>query len=55
MNKKASKRLRKIINPTDPISRRVYRRAKDQYKKVPEKLKEGFLIALEKSINRDQD
>lgn len=51
MNKKVSKRIRKIINPTDPISRRVYRRAKEQYKKVPNNLKEDFLLNLEKMIN----
>lgn len=53
MNKKASKKLRKIINPCDPISRRVYRRAKEQYKKVPAPLKDKFLINLEGLINGD--
>ena len=53
MNKKASKKLRKIINPRDKITRRVYRRAKKQYAKVPENLKEDFLKGLDDMINGD--
>lgn len=51
MNKKIAKKLRKIINPNDAISRRVYRRAKEQYKKVPKNLKNNFLLALEETMN----
>jgi hypothetical protein len=51
MNNRIAKRIRKIINPSDPISRRVYRRAKEQYKKVPSPMKNKFLISLDKTIN----
>lgn len=47
MNAKISKKLRSIINPEDAITRRVYRRAKEQYKKVPKNLKKQFLASLE--------
>jgi len=48
MNNKIAKKLREIIKPDNAISRRVYRRAKDQYKKVPKNLKEDFIKNLEK-------
>ena len=51
MNKKASKKIRKIINPQDEVTRRVYRRAKKQYAKVPRNLREDFLKSLELMIN----
>lgn len=47
MNKKAAKKIRKIINPQDATTRRVYRRAKKQYAKTPKNLKEDFLLSLE--------
>jgi hypothetical protein len=53
MNKKVSKRIRKIINPQDEVTRRVYRRAKKQYKMVPKNLKEDFLKSLDHMINGD--
>ena len=53
MNKKAAKKIRSIINPSDPISRRVYRRAKEQYKKVPSNLKQDFIMNLQKMIGGD--
>lgn len=51
MNKTVAKKIRKIINPRDEITRRVYRRAKKQYAKVPESLKEEFLESLNEMIN----
>ena len=53
MNKKVSKKIRKIINPRDEITRRVYRRAKKQYKIVPKNLKKEFLDSLDQMINGD--
>jgi len=53
MNKQASKRIRKIINPQDEVTRRVYRRAKKQYVKVPKALREDFLKSLDSMINGD--
>jgi hypothetical protein len=53
MRSSVSKKIRKIINPRDEITRRVYRRAKKQYIKVPEALKEDFLKSLEEMINGD--
>tara|TARA_R110000803_G_scaffold59174_1_gene117647 strand:+ start:10774 stop:10947 length:174 start_codon:yes stop_codon:yes gene_type:complete len=51
MNKSVAKKIRKIINPRDEITRRVYRRAKKQYCKVPKGLREEFLISLDEMIN----
>jgi hypothetical protein len=53
MRSSASKKIRKIIKPRDEITRRVYRRAKKQYAKVPESLKEDFLKSLNDMINGD--
>ena len=39
MNKKVAKQLRKICNPVDPVSRRVYQRLKKQYNKGKEKIR----------------
>jgi hypothetical protein len=35
MRKTAVKALRKIINPSSPISRRVFRRLKKKYNSIP--------------------
>jgi hypothetical protein len=51
MNKKVSKKIRKIINPQDEVTRRVYRRAKKQYIKVPKGLRGDFLKSLDSMIN----
>lgn len=48
MNKKISKRIRKIIPPTDEISRRNYQRAKEKYKSLSSDAKILFLDELEK-------
>jgi hypothetical protein len=43
MNKTTSKKLRAIVNPEDPVSRRVYRRLKKQYSKLPKAVRPLFL------------
>jgi hypothetical protein len=47
MNNKKAKKLRKIINPENPISKRAYRRAKKAYSRLPEKAKGDFLMGME--------
>jgi hypothetical protein len=47
MNGKISKKIRSITNPEDPITRKVYRRAKKQYTKTPKPLRKDFLASLE--------
>jgi hypothetical protein len=51
MNNNVAKKIRKIIKPTDKITRRVYRRAKKQYTKTPSNLKKDFLLALEDTMS----
>lgn len=51
MNGRTSKKIRKIINPQDEITRKVYRRTKKQYTKTPANLKSDFLIALESILD----
>lgn len=46
MNAKKAKAIRQIIPPTNAIARRMYRRAKKQYNKVPKHAREDFLIGL---------
>jgi hypothetical protein len=47
MNSKKAKKLRKILSPDNPISKRAYRRAKKAYSRLPEKAKADFLMGLE--------
>lgn len=47
MNNKKAKKLRKILNPDNPISKRVYRRAKRAYSRLPENAKGDFLMGIE--------
>jgi|TARA_R100000084_G_scaffold66714_1_gene29116 hypothetical protein len=54
MNKRVSLRLRKICNPYDPVSKRVYRRLKKQYNKLPHYAKRDFIDLLETSFNLEQ-
>jgi hypothetical protein len=49
MNKKVSKQLRKICNPIDPVSRRVYRRLKKQYNKLPNHARRDFIELLKQT------
>lgn len=50
MNNKKAKKLRKILSPENPISKRAYRRAKKIYSRLPEQSKTDFLMGLEAMI-----
>lgn len=50
MNNRIAKKIRSIINPEDTITRKVYRRAKKQYKKTPKPLRAKFLSSLEEML-----
>ena len=47
MNQRVAKKLRKISNPVDTVSKRVYRRLKKQYTQLPHHAKRDFLDLLE--------
>jgi len=47
MNNRISKKIRRIINPQDATTRRVYRRAKKQYVKTPKSLRKNFFLLLD--------
>jgi hypothetical protein len=47
MNNRIAKKIRKIIAPTDEISRRNYRRAKKKYSKLSAQARPIFLANLE--------
>ena len=49
MNKRAARELRKICNPCDPVSKRVYRRLKKQYTRLPHYAKRDFLNLLKQT------
>jgi hypothetical protein len=49
MNNKISRELREICNPTDPVSKRVYRRLKKQYKKLPSHARRDFIELLKQT------
>ena len=51
MNQRVAKKLRKICNPIDPVSKRVYRRLKRQYTKVPHHAKRDFIELLESTFS----
>lgn len=58
MNQRVAKKLRKICNPIDPVSKRVYRRLKRQYTRVPHHAKRDFIELLESTfaqINLDKE
>lgn len=48
MRKTVSKKLRKLVNPSNPISRRVYRRLKREYSSLSKTKKVEFWAALSK-------
>tara|TARA_R110002020_G_scaffold126312_2_gene284032 strand:+ start:6861 stop:7061 length:201 start_codon:yes stop_codon:yes gene_type:complete len=50
MNKKVARELRKICPPIDAVSRRVYRRLKDQYKKLPRHARKDFLTIARETL-----
>jgi hypothetical protein len=52
MNNKQAKKLRKIVGSLEnPISRRVYRRLKKQFVKVPQDSKSLFLEMSQETLN----
>jgi|TARA_R110000787_G_scaffold95938_2_gene199138 predicted secreted protein len=51
MNQKTARRIRKICNPVDEVSKRVYRRLKQQYKKLPNHAKANFLDLIEQNFS----
>ena len=52
MNQRVAKKLRKICNPIDPLSKRVYRRLKRQYTRVPHHAKRDFIELLESTFSQ---
>jgi hypothetical protein len=55
MNKKQVKKLRQIVGSLDnPISRRVYRRLKKQFNKVPQDSKAMFIEMSRETLNGKQ-
>jgi hypothetical protein len=51
MNNKKAKQIRKIIPPTDEISKRNYRRAKKKYNKLSQDARPIFLEKLSEIFN----
>jgi hypothetical protein len=51
MNQKKAKKIRKLVNPQSPISRRVYQRLKKAYTLIPSNKKQEFLDAAEFLLN----
>ncbi len=49
MNNKIARELRKLCNPVDQVSTRVYRRLKKQYKKLPHHARRDFIDLLRKT------
>jgi hypothetical protein len=54
MNQKKAKKIRKLVNPQSPISRRVYQRLKKAYSSIPSNKKQEFLDAAEFLLNNTQ-
>jgi len=52
MNQRVAKKLRKICNPIDPVSKKVYRRLKRQYTRVPHHAKRDFIELLESTFSQ---
>jgi len=50
MNKRVARELREICNPCDPTSKRVYRRLKKQYTRLPHYAKRDFLTFLKETV-----
>jgi|TARA_R110002020_G_scaffold36400_8_gene109344 hypothetical protein len=49
MNNKVAKELRKICNPVDAVSKRVYRRLKKQYNQLPTYARRDFIKLLKET------
>jgi hypothetical protein len=50
MNSKISRELRKLCNPVDDVSRRVYQRLKKQYKNLPRHARRDFIKLVKETI-----
>jgi hypothetical protein len=46
MNAKVARELRKLCNPASSVSKRVYRRLKKQYNRLPHYARKDFLMLL---------
>jgi hypothetical protein len=51
MNNKKAKKLRQILPPENPVSKRAYRRAKKIYTRLSQDGKRDFLAGLEALVN----
>lgn len=51
MRNTVAKKLRKLLDPQNIISRRVYRRVKKRYNEFPKALRPSFLKGLEAAID----
>ena len=49
MNNRVAKELRKICNPVDMVSKRVYRRLKKQYNQLPNYARRDFIKLLKET------
>lgn len=48
MNQRMSKKLRKLINPQDPVSKRTYKRLKKSFAKISDpKAQQDFIDSIE--------
>jgi hypothetical protein len=50
MRNTVAKKLRKLVNPENPITRRVYRRLKKEYSSLSKDKKAEFMVSLGKSF-----
>lgn len=55
MRKTVAKRIRKLVNPQNPASRRVYRRLKKAYNTLPHDKKGQFLKLLGESFSKSNE
>ena len=55
MRKTVAKQIRKLVNPENPASRRVYRRLKKAYNALPHNKKGQFLKILGLSFSKQDE
>lgn len=55
MRKTVAKQIRKLVNPENPASRRVYRRLKKAYNTLPHNKKGQFLKILGLSFSKQDE
>jgi|TARA_B100000131_G_C17680548_1_gene436316 hypothetical protein len=51
MNRRISKKLKSIVDPQDPVSKRVYKRLKKQYKRLSKDARPLFLEQADYILN----